>query len=179
MRRTLVVAVGLVTLTALAVRPAEAGDTSTTFTLTAAGGLAISQPASTNLGSVATNAGTLSTQLGAVTVTDTRGALLGSWTVSVTSTDFTTGLATADEIIAKGSVDYWSGAATSTTGTVVATPGQATVLNKVTMAVSRTAFSAAAIVGNNTVAWNPTVVVNIPSDSVVGVYAGTITHSVA
>jgi hypothetical protein len=157
---------------------ATTGDTSTTFTLTA-GNLSISAPASANLGSVGTGTATTSAQLGAVSVSDARGALLGSWTTSVTSTDFTTGAQTANETIAKASADYWSGAATSTTGTGTFTPGQLLAINKQTLGQSRTAFSATVVVGNNTAAWNPTVIINIPSTAVAGAYSGTITHSVA
>lgn len=97
----------------------------------------------------------------------------------MSSTDFTTGLATANETIAKVNADYWSGAATATTGTGTFTPGQLLAANEVTLAATRTAFSAAVVVGNNTAAWNPTVNVNIPSASVAGDYTGTITHSIA
>lgn len=162
--------------------PAQAattGDTTTTFTLTG-GALAITAPASKALGSVSTgSSSTASAQLGTVSVTDGRGALLGSWTTSVSSTDYTTGGATSNETIAKANADYWSGAATSTTGTGTFTPGQLLAANKVALSTSKTAFSASVVVGNNTAAWNPTVNVNIPSASVAGDYTGTITHSIA
>ena len=165
-----------------AVAPAGAADTTTTFSLTA-GGLAISAPASKDLGSAATAAAAIAgVQLGNVSVADTRGALLGAWTASVTSSDFTIGdplEASAEETIAKANADYWSGASISPTGTAVRVPGQATVANKVTLAASRTAFTASAVVGNGTTTWNPTVSVNIPASAVAGDYEGTITHSVA
>ena len=108
---------------------AHAADTTTTFVLSSAGGLSISVPASKELSAgTATNAGTLTAQLGAVSVTDQRGGLLAAWTASVTSSDFTTGTATAEETIAKANVAYASGAATATTGVGVFTPGQATTL---------------------------------------------------
>jgi hypothetical protein len=157
--------------------PAQAADTTTTFTLTG-GGLAVSAPASSALGSVATGTATATAQLGSVTVSDARGALLGAWTSAVTSTDFTTGLATANETIVNDSADYWSGAVAST-GTGVFVPGQLLAANKVTLAASRTAASATGVVGNNTATWNPTVIVNVPSAAVAGAYSGTITHSVA
>lgn len=157
---------------------AVTGDTTTTFTLTG-GALAITVPASKALGTAATGAGPVSAQLGTVSVTDARGSLLGSWTTSVVSTDFTTGGATSNETIVKASADYWSGAATSTTGVGTFTPGQLLAANKVSLSTSRTAFSATVVVGNNTAAWNPTVDVNIPAAAVVGTYTGTITHSIA
>jgi len=157
---------------------AHAAATTTTFTLTA-GALSVSAPASAGLGSVATGTGTTSAQLGNVSVSDGRGALLGAWTTSVTSTAFTTGGSTSNETIAAASADYWSGAAASTTGTGVFVPGQLLVANKVTLGSSRTAFSASAVVGNNTATWDPTVIINIPSAAVAGAYSGTVTHSVA
>lgn len=158
--------------------PGQAADTTTTFTITA-GGLSISAPASKSLGSVATGSSSVSAQLGSVTVTDERGALLGSWTATVSGTDFTTGGATANETIAKANASYWSGAATATSGTATFTPGQANAGAAQTLAASRTAFSASAAVGNNSATWNPTVTVTIPSAAVSGTYSGTITHSVA
>lgn len=158
--------------------PAGAADTTATFTLTA-GALAVSAPESSALGSGATGTASLGAQLGAVSVTDARGALLGSWTASVASTDFTTGTETADETITKDNASYWSGAATASTGTAVFLPGQAAALNAEDLSASRTAFSASATVGNNSATWNPTVNVTIPSDSVAGTYTATITHSIA
>jgi len=159
---------------------AQAADTDTTFVLSAAGGLSVSVPASKELSAgTATNAGTLTAQLGATQVQDLRGALLGAWTATVTSSDFTTGEGTADETISKSNVSYWSGAATATSGTAVMVPGQATALLAQALSASRTAFSATGTVGNNSATWNPTIVVSIPADAVVGTYEGTITHSIA
>lgn len=169
---------GLVVALASPASAATSGDTTTTFTLTG-GALSITAPASASLGSVATGASTTSAQLGSVTVTDARGALLGAWTASVASTAFTTGAATANETIANSSADYWSGAATATSGTGTFTPGQLLVANKVTLGSSRTAFSASVVVGNNSASWNPTVVVNVPTAAVAGSYTGTVTHSIA
>lgn len=159
-----------------AVTPAHAADTTTTFAV-AAGALSITAPASKNLGS-GTAGAPLTAQLGSVAVTDGRGALAGSWTASVSSTDFTTGAASADETIAKAAVDYWSGAAT-TSGVGTFLPGQLLAANKVTLASVRTAYSASATVGNNSATWNPTIIVNVPAQAVAGTYTATITHSVA
>ena len=112
-------------------------------------------------------------------MTDLQGSLLGTWTASVTSTDFTTGDETEDETIGKANVAYWSGAPTAFTGVAVFTPGQLTGLLAEDLSASRTAFEATATVGNNSATWNPTVVVTVPSSAVVGTYSGTITHSVA
>lgn len=179
MRRLVVVMIAAAAAVAFVPLDAHGADTDTTFTLSAAGGLSISAPASVDLGSAATNAGTLSAQLGTVTVTDDRGALNGSWTVSVSSTDFTTGGATADETVANDDVSYWSGLATASSGVMVAVPGQPLAVNAVALDVSRTAFSATGVIGNGSLSFNPTVVVNIPAAAVVGSYSGTVTHSVA
>jgi len=172
-------ALGLAVLAGLA-SPAQAADTTATFTLSAAGGLAITAPATSTLGGGATG-GTATTpaQMGNIVVSDTRGALLGTWTASVTSSDFTTGGASAAETIAKANADYWSGASISPTGTAVRVPGQALAANKVTLAASRTAFSASGVTGNGTTTWNPTVGVTIPASAVAGDYSATITHSAA
>jgi hypothetical protein len=177
-RRTVRLLVALVLGTAILSLPAHADDTTTTFTLSA-GPLAISVPASASLGSMATGTASLSAQLGAVTVSDTRGALGEDWTATVSSTDYTTGGATADETIANDDVSYWSGAATAATGVAVRLPGQLLAANAQSLSTSRTAFSASATLGNNSTTWNPTLVVTIPSDAVAGTYSGTVTHSVA
>jgi hypothetical protein len=172
------IAVAVVTVATIGFALPARAATTTTFTLTG-GALSISDPASKNLGSAATGSATVSAQLGTVTVSDLRGATLGSWSASVSSTDFTTGGGTSNETIGKANVFYWSGAATANTGTAVLTPGQLLVANEVALSSSQTAFSAAATVGNNTAAWNPTVDVHVPAAAVAGTYSGTITHSVA
>lgn len=178
MRKSLSLALSLASAGSMVLlaAPADAAQ-GVTFTLTA-GLLTVSDPADTSLGSVGTGTATISNSLGSTTVSDNRGALLGTWTASVSSTDFTTGLATADETIGKALVDYYSGAATASSGTAVRVPGQATALLAEDMSAARTAFSATGVVGNNSTTWAPTVVVNIPSDAVAGTYSGTVTHSV-
>lgn len=178
MRKRLALVLSLATAGSLVVlaAPADAGQ-GVTFTLTA-GSLIVSDPANTSLGSVATGSATISSSLGATTVSDARGSLLGTWTASVSSTNFTTGGATANETISKSLVDYYSGAATASSGTAVLVPGQAVAAAKQALSGSVTAFSATGIVGNNTATWNPTVVVNLPAQAVAGTYSGTITHSV-
>lgn len=144
------------------------------------GSLQISAPSSSQLSpGTPTSAGTLSAQLGAVTVTDTRGAVNGAWTVTVSSTDFTTGDASASETIERADVAYASGAAHDVAGVGVFTPGQATADDAQSLVVSRTAFSMASGVGDTAATWNPTIVVTIPASAVTGTYSGTITHSAA
>ncbi|MEU4234539.1 hypothetical protein AB0F17_60565 [Nonomuraea sp. NPDC026600] len=160
---------GLAATTAL---PALADDTTVTFTITG-GTLTINAPASSNLGSVVSGTASVSGQMGAVTVTDDRGGLSSTWSATVTSTDFTTGGATAPETIPNINVSYSPGAATNTTGTGTFTPGPGGIVN-----VPRVAFTGADLVGDNTATWNPTLTVTIPAGKVAGVYTGTVTHSV-
>ncbi|MEV6862025.1 hypothetical protein AB0M44_13615 [Streptosporangium subroseum] len=176
MRNPLFVMAAAAALAAAFALPAAAaptGDTIVTFEITA-GTLDITVPATADLGAVAAGATSVSGQLGAVTVTDTRGALDATWTATVSSTSFTTGGATAAETIPASAVTYTPGAATATSGTATFTPGTAADL-----ATPITAFSATAIVGNNSATWNPTITVALPPAAVAGTYTGTITHSVA
>lgn len=167
-------AAALLALAALsfAALPAAA-QTTTTFTVTA-GGLAITAaPASVNLGTAPTT-GTITGSLGNVTATDSRGSLVGGgWVASVTSTDFTTGGATADETIPKADVSYTSVLGTSSgvvtcVGTVTAQPLSGTVAAMTATIASLT----------NSCTWNPTISLS-PAGKATGTYTGTITHSVA
>jgi hypothetical protein len=153
---------------------AAPGDTTTTFSLTS-GGLGITVPASQGLGSAVMGSATITAQLGTVTVDDLRGGTAG-WVASVTSSDFTR---TPAGTIAKANADYWSGTATSSSGTATFTPGEVATGDKVALASAQTAFTATAVTGDNTVAWNPTVVINVPAGVLAGAYSGTINHSVA
>ncbi|MBV9253913.1 MAG: hypothetical protein JO054_06765 [Actinobacteria bacterium] len=162
-----------------AANAATSGSTGTTFTLTG-GALSITVPASTvSLGTVATGSATVSSPLGSTSVSDQRGALVAAWTVSVTSTDFTTGAGSANEKILKDNVSYLSGAATSSTGTGAFTPGVIASLSASNVAPG----GAWAGVSNNTAAWNPTVSVILTNSNntaaVAGLYSGTISQSVA
>lgn len=158
---------------------APTDDTTVTFEVDE-GTLDIVAPATADLGSGAPG-GIITGQLGTVTVTDSRGAADASWVASVTSTVFETGGGTPAETVEPGLIDYWSGAATATTGNGTFTPGQANAgaaepLDTVTPV---TAFTHTGGTGGNTAAWNPTLVVNVPLDSIAGTYTGTVTHSVA
>lgn len=174
-----VVAAAAVALTVGTALPASAGDTTTTFTLEAGvGGLSISEPATAFLGTAPTGGAAVTAALGAVTVSDVRGALVAAWSASVVSTSFTTGTATATETVPAADVDYWSGAATTTSGLGVFTPGQLTAGLAVPINAATGAFTLTAGSGNNTAAWNPTLIVAVGPSNVVGTYSGTVTHSV-
>ncbi|GAB4103766.1 hypothetical protein GCM10028790_27850 [Micromonospora taraxaci] len=162
--------------------PAVAAPTDTTDTTfeVLAGTLDIVAPAAADLGTGAPG-GTITGQLGTVTVTDSRASDDASWVATVTATVFQTGTSSPPETVLPEEIDYWSGPATATTGTGTFTPGQLTAgdaapLSSVTPLV---AFTHSGGTGGNTASWNPTLVVNVPLDSIAGVYTGTVTHSVA
>jgi hypothetical protein len=180
------------TTTAAPTTTTTAGAAETTTTTTAAtttsttaqsqannGSLSIAVPASSSLASAPNTASTLSAHLGAVTVSDSRGALAGGWSVTVTSSDFTTGSGTAAETIGKTRVAYWSGPATNVSGLGTPLPGQLTSSARVSLGSSRPAFGGTGAVGTTSISWDPTLVVSLSPSTVVGQYQGTITHSVA
>ena len=177
MRRTILV-IAITAAAGSAMAGAATADTATTFSITSSGTLSVTAPATATLSSAAPG-GTASGSLGAVSVADSRAALIGTWTATVSSTAFTTGGGTAAETVPAANVSYWSGLATATTGVGTFVPGQATSLLAVAIDSSKTAFSRTVGTGNSTAAWNPTLVVTIPAAAVAGTYTGTVTHSVA
>ena len=84
--------------------------TATSLPVTAepSGFLSIAAPPSAMLPS-ASDGTTVSGQLGTVTVTDNRGLGSASWTATVSSTSFTTGVGVPGQVIPAGNVTYWSG----------------------------------------------------------------------
>ena len=153
---------------------ADTGATTATFEITG-GALNITVPPSTvalATGTVATGATTAAGQLGAVAVADTRGALVNTWTTTVSSTTFVTG-PSADETVALLNIAYSSGDSTSVSGLGSFVPG-----TLATMALSGTGAAWAGLSGNNTASWNPTLTFTLRASQVAGTYTGTITHSV-
>ncbi|MFI7603681.1 hypothetical protein ACIBTV_00975 [Micromonospora sp. NPDC049366] len=154
-------------------------ETDATFEVTA-GTLDVTAPATADLGSGGSGTAIVG-QLGDVTVADTRASDDASWTASVTATVFQTGGGSPPETVLPEEIDYWSGPATATTGTGTFTPGQLTSGDAAPLSSGTplTAFGHGGGTGNNSATWNPTLVVNVPLDSIAGEYAGTVTHSVA
>jgi len=176
--RTMFVTTAISALTVgslIAATGAQAAGTTTTFTL-GSGALSISAPASAALGA-GSPGGTVTNQLGTVTVTDARALLTASWTSSASTSTFVTGAAGPDEIIPASAVTYASGPATASSCVGVMTPGQP--LATATTALPVTAFRLTLGVGNNSASWDPTIQISVPSAAVTGTYTGTITHSVA
>ena len=150
--------------------PAHAADTTTTFTIAAAGGLSISAPSTADLGSVSSGASSVSGSLGTVTVTDQRGLILGNWTATASSSNFAHGSDSAYDI-AKASAVYAAGAVSGSGGG--ASVGAGGSLAAPVIAATRLGA------GNNSASWDPTVTVALSPTAVVGTYTATITHSVS
>ena len=160
-------------------------DTPVTFTLTTTGVLAITAPTATvDLGSgVSHNVGSvigLPRNFGAVAVTDNRALDPADWTATVSSTDFTNSVTPADVIPAT--------AATYTAGTigsdlVSGLPySAADITDNTPVTLSGTAqdvVTEAGADGDNAATWTPTIAVAVPAGAVVGIYDGTVTHSVS
>jgi hypothetical protein len=149
-----------------------------TFTVTT-GLLTLTVPGAAALSDVAPGA-TSTGALGAVTVTDDRALLAASWTVTASTSAFTTGGGTTPETIPISHVGYAVGSIT-TTGTITAT---GTDLPAGTGAgdfsgTPQTVVAGTAGVGDNTATWDPTISVAVPASAVGGGYTGTITHSVS
>jgi hypothetical protein len=153
--------------------PAAAGgdpNTTITFAVTT-GSLTMTAPAGANLGSGAPGT-TISGLAGPDVVTDNRAALSATWTVTASSTDFTTGGGTPTETIPAGDATYAPGTI-FTTGTVTAS-GTSITLSGAAQTVVTGSGS-----GDNTATWNPTIAVAVPASAVGGAYTGTLTQSVA
>jgi hypothetical protein len=148
------------------------GDPNTTITFAVTtGSLTMTAPAAANLGSGAPGT-TISGLVGPDVVTDNRAALSATWTVTASSTDFTTGAATPTETIPAGDATYAPGTI-FTTGTVTATGTSITLSGGAQTVVTGSGS------GNNTATWNPTIAVAVPASAVGGAYTGTLTQSVA
>ena len=180
--RILLIGAAAATAAGIAAGPAVAAPSDTTVVTfeVLAGTLDIDAPATADLGTGAPG-GTITGNLGAVTVTDSRASADASWEATVTSTVFTTGTGTPSQTILPAEVDYWSGPLIDSTGNGTFTPGQPTFsdrepLDTVTPVV---AFTHTGGTGNNTAVWTPSLTINVPLDAEAGIYTGTVTHSVA
>ncbi len=168
MRKLLLLASTFAALAAVIALPAGSA-TPATFQLVA-GTLLISAPtASVSLGSQVSSvtSSTMSGPLGVVTVSDQRGGTT-TWTASVISTAFTPPAGPANPA---SNVSYAAG--TITASGVVATAVPGSDLTGVTTVVT------GASSGVSSASWNPTISVVVPANFAPGVYAATITHSVA
>lgn len=159
--------------------PSTTCATTATFTVTASNGLEISTPdGPIDIGSGVPGT-QISGQLGAVTVSDERAALTATWTATVSGTAFTTGGGTGAETVPTTAISYWSGPATATTGDGTFVPGQPDAADAEVLNEPYTAFSKTSGAGDNSATWDPTIVIDVPDQTVAGTYIGTISHSVA
>jgi hypothetical protein len=150
-----------------------ASDPSTLVTFSvSSGALTMTAPVSADLGS-GVPGGTITGQMGTVTVTDTRALLAASWTAVASATDWTTGGGTSSETIPAGDVAYDPGSI-ATTGNINAT-GTLINLSSAPAAI----VTGTAGIGNNTASWDPTLTVSVPAQAVAGTYTGTIIESVS
>ncbi len=162
--------------------------TPVTFSLTTTGVLAITAPTATvDLGSgVAHDVGTtigVAGNFGAVTVTDNRALDPADWIATVSSTDFTNTVTSAD-VISAGAAVYTDGTigADSVSGlpfdsadiTDDTTPTPVTLSG-----TPQDVVTEAGADGDNAATWTPEIAVTIPAGAVVGIYDGTVTHSVS
>ncbi|MFF0155779.1 fibronectin type III domain-containing protein [Micromonospora sp. NPDC005203] len=138
------------------------------------GGLSISVPAIAPLGTVTSGTTGVSGRLGPVTVTDDRGPFSGNWVTVVSATNFTTGSGSGGETIPNSNITYASGAPLATTGVGTFLPQPGAVLD---MPRSAAGWSGQTGVPNS-VTWNPTLWLTLPSSVVVGDYVAVVTHSV-
>ncbi|HYS35411.1 MAG TPA: WxL domain-containing protein [Pseudonocardiaceae bacterium] len=178
-RRIGILFLGAAAITALATIPANAADSTVTFTTTG-GTLSVAVPASATLsGGTTTPGGTVTGALGTVDVTDARGSAAG-WTASVYSTTGFT--ATGSTAIANSGITYTPGAttATSTPGSPTITAGTAGAPGASSGAALTAYTYANATAGGNSVSWVPTLAVVIPlTAKTAAAYSGTISHQVA
>src|SRR3954447_22455265 len=177
MRKPPVLALAVLTaaaVTALVPTAANAADTNVTFTLSG-GSLTLTAPAAAALtaGGLGVGGTTATGTLGSSVVTDTRGALAHTVTVTMSTTDFTAaGGATIDKSNATG----YSGVATPSgvglpvptlTGQNIGAAGGATILQLT------------GVIGSVSASYNPTVSVAVPAGAVAGDYSGVVTQTAA
>jgi hypothetical protein len=160
-------------------------DTALTFEVTATDGLNVTVPnGPLALGTAASGATITNTFTGAggsnVSVADQRSVANPTWTVTVTSTNFTTGGGSPAETITNANIGYRSGNEISPVNGPF-TPGQPIPPGTYeAMTGTVTAFSrATAGGGNNSVSWDPGIQVTVPATAVAGTYTGSVTHSIS
>lgn len=170
---------------ALAIAPmAQAADTaSTTLSVTIdAGTLSISAPPSASLGNASAALGsTASANIGAVTVSDTRGSLLGWSVTAVTETAaMSTGGETPDtiDLTATGPLAWATGTVTATGASLpsgVSAGGGGFLNNGTPIPVAVSALGA----GGGTYTYNPLVTLTVPANTKTGTYSVVVTQTVA
>jgi hypothetical protein len=168
----------------MAVAPAAQAETAkTTLSVTiGVGALTISAPSSASLGSTTAAVGaTAAAQIGEVTVTDTRGSLLGWSVTAVTDTDsMSTGGEDPDTILltAVAPLLWETGTVSASGGSLLSgvSAGAGGFLNNATpipVAVSTLGN------GGGIYTYNPTVTLAVPPNTVAGTYSVVVTQTVS
>jgi hypothetical protein len=130
------------------------------------------------------NVGTLigsGDNFGPVTVTDNRGLDPAIWTATVSSTDFTntstssTGVAT--DTIPATDATYIMGAISPVLPLLTSALADGTFITL--SGTAQGVVTEAGFDGDNATTWTPTINVAVPAGAVIGVYYGTVTHSVS
>lgn len=182
--RTAAVALTTAALAVATVPAAFAAETaSTTVSVTiAAGGLSIGAPPTASLGTVSAAVGAVaSAGLGTVTVSDSRGSLLGWSVTAVTTTaSMSTGGATPDTIALTtlGPLSWVTGTVTATGASLLSgvAAGAGGFLNNTTPIPVAVAAVAG---GNGTYTYNPTLSLTVPPNTPAGTYSVVVTQTVS
>jgi len=161
-------------------------DTTTTFTISTTGTLSISAPATAFLGNgVIGQLGLLGAtgDFGIVTVADNRAISPAAWTATVSSSDFTNVSGNGTDTIPADDAVYTAGTISETNSTATAvSPGPVTLANPpvslLVPPIGQTVVTETGADGDNTATWTPTITVDLPGNTVVGTYTGTVEHSV-
>jgi hypothetical protein len=163
--------------------------TNVTFTVGASSGLSLSVPSNTDvdLGSATSNIlGTSVTgTLHPTTVTDTRGALLAAWTVTVSTTGFTGSGGAAGQSLAAGQgAMYLDTVSTLTNVIALATGGLVpttftSAATPVTLSSVGGTLLAGTTTGSGNITYTPALKVTIPASTVAGTYSGSVTQTVS
>jgi len=174
-------------------QPQPGATTPVTFTITSVGTLSIAVPQTTvSLGSEAAPgavAGTVltsgtstgGTPFGAVTVIDNRSLDPADWTATVSCSNFTIAATPQDMIPATDATYDTNGVSAAGAGFAPGDIADVT-FGAAPLALTtgaQTVVSEANYDGDNGATWSPTIAVTIPVHAVVGVYTGTVTHSVS
>jgi hypothetical protein len=155
---------------------ADAASTPVTFTL-AAGSLSITAPSSTvtltSSGALSVTGTSVSGQLGTTTVSDARGTVAHSVTVTMSASDFA--LSGGGGTIANTNATGYSGLATPT-GVAVPVP---TASGQALSGAGSTILTLTGVLGAGGATYNPTVSVAVPANALAGTYTGTVTQTVS
>lgn len=181
--RTALVALTAAALGLAAVPAAHAAGDNTTISLqVVTGNLTIDAPDSASLGTVSAAPGSTATgNLGATTVADSRGTLLGWSVTAVTTTaSMSTGGATPKTIAltAAGPLGWVTGTVTAGTGSLLSgvSAGAGGFLNNTTpIPVAVSALGA----GGGSYTYNPTLTFTTPANVEAGTYSVVVTQTVS